>query len=346
MINWSTDKYIQFRRDYPVKTNRELCRDYGITLSQVITLGHRLSLEKARPKKQVVWTDEETARFISRYPIAHNKALATDFHISLRTVQRKAKTLGLKKNPILEDMQQKRQAIVSLYDSLSNRRIARRLHVSTKTVSRVAAELGLTLTKAEQTTLRSEQFERAFRYERYCRDNQLSHRMTRPLGFDKKRKNLEYRLTADGYFLAAHSDKVYFPSQLHRHLVRERNAESLGMVFIEYPLASTQANNEGAYTPENIINSSTMIIKGKITEATPVRPVKGRNGQTWDMQQFVLETDDERPQRCAFEVHGDNIAKFNIQNGEHLTVDITMTATHGSKGDWFSHNRAVNVTRQ
>ena len=209
----------------------------------------------------------------------------------------------------------------------------------------MAKEMGLTLSNEEQNKLRSEMLTNAFWYEDHCRTNLLSHYMIRVLGFDKKRKNMEYRLAADGYMVCSYCDKVYYMASMKRHPIREKHAEMMGMVFIEYPETATESN-EGAYAPENLINSSSMIIKGKIIEAAPVREFTDSKGVKCNVQDCVLETDEESHQQCAFEVYGSNISKFNIKKDEHLAVDITMKAQSGHNGSWFNNFRAVNVTRE
>lgn len=67
MIEWTKDTIEQFRKDYPVMTNKALSLKYGITISRLQTQAHKLSLEKAAPRKQIYWDDDMLARFIKRY---------------------------------------------------------------------------------------------------------------------------------------------------------------------------------------------------------------------------------------------------------------------------------------
>lgn len=258
MIEWKKETIDQFRKDYPQMTNEALSHKYGITISQLRTQAHKLSLEKASPRKQIKWDTETLAKFIKRYKECRTSVVAEEMKISTRSAQRKAKELGLTKNSELEEKKEQRQKVASMYGSMSNRKIARKLHISKNTVSDMADEMGLALSKEEQNKMRSEILTHAFWYEDYCRTNMLSHNMVRTLGFDKKRKNMEYRLAADGYLVLGHCDKVYYTASIKRHPVRERHAEMMGMVFIDYP-QTTIESNEGAYAPENLINSSTLI---------------------------------------------------------------------------------------
>ena len=87
-----------------------------------------------------------------------------------------------------------------------------------------------------------------------------------------------------------------------------------------------------------------MEIFGKIICALPIRSgVSAKSGKPWQSASYVLETQDQYPKRMAFDVFGqDNIAKFNIQVGESLTVSFDIDA-HEYQGRWFNAVRAWRV---
>lgn len=87
-----------------------------------------------------------------------------------------------------------------------------------------------------------------------------------------------------------------------------------------------------------------MEIFGKIICALPIRSgVSAKSGKPWQSASYVLETQDQYPKRMAFDVFGqDNIAKFNIQVGESLTVSFDIDA-HEYQGRWFNAVRAWSV---
>lgn len=89
-----------------------------------------------------------------------------------------------------------------------------------------------------------------------------------------------------------------------------------------------------------------MEITGKITHALEVRSgTSSRTGNEWKSQSFVIETHDQYPRRCVFDVFGeDRLRDFNIQVGEELTVSFDIDAREYN-GRWFNSVRAWKVDR-
>ena len=72
-----------------------------------------------------------------------------------------------------------------------------------------------------------------------------------------------------------------------------------------------------------------MQISGKITHVLPERSgVSQRSGTEWRCGSYVVETLEQYPKKCNFEVFGtDKIQQFNIQVGQLLTLILTSTHT-------------------
>ncbi len=89
-----------------------------------------------------------------------------------------------------------------------------------------------------------------------------------------------------------------------------------------------------------------MEIEGKIIAVIPAREgVSARTGTQWKSQDYVIETHDQYPRRCCFNVFGsDKIQLFNIQVGEELRVSFDIDA-HEYQGRWFNSVRAWKVER-
>ena len=89
-----------------------------------------------------------------------------------------------------------------------------------------------------------------------------------------------------------------------------------------------------------------MEIEGKIIAVLPPKEgVSSRTGNPWMTQDYVLETHDQYPRRCCFNVFGsDKIQLFNIQIGEELRVSFDIDA-HEYQGRWFNSIRAWKVER-
>ena len=71
--------------------------------------------------------------------------------------------------------------------------------------------------------------------------------------------------------------------------------------------------------------------------------VSQRSGSEWKVASYVLETMEQYPRKCCFEVFGtDRIAQFNIQVGQILTVSLDIDAREYN-GRWYNQIRAWKV---
>ena len=69
------------------------------------------------------------------------------------------------------------------------------------------------------------------------------------------------------------------------------------------------------------------------------------SGNAWTKQTFVLKTVEQYPKHCAFTVFGaEKLAKFNIQQGETVTVYLDIDA-HEYQGKWYNSINAYRVDR-
>lgn len=89
-----------------------------------------------------------------------------------------------------------------------------------------------------------------------------------------------------------------------------------------------------------------MEIAGKIIQALEPRVgTSQRSGNPWKVQSFVIETHEQYPKRCVFDVFGeDRLREFNIQAGEELVVSFDIDA-HEYQGRWYNSVRAWRVQR-
>ncbi|MDD7251340.1 MAG: DUF3127 domain-containing protein [Prevotellaceae bacterium] len=87
-----------------------------------------------------------------------------------------------------------------------------------------------------------------------------------------------------------------------------------------------------------------MNIQGKIIfVGEPRSGVSQRNNQPWKSQDFVIETHDQYPRKCMFNVFGeDKLNQFNIKVGDELSVDFDIDA-HEYNGRWYNSIRAWRV---
>ena len=84
-----------------------------------------------------------------------------------------------------------------------------------------------------------------------------------------------------------------------------------------------------------------MDISGKIIFVLPERGgVSQRDGREWKVASYVIETLEQYPRKCCFEVFGiDRINQLNIQVGQMLTVSVDIDA-HEYNGRWYNQIRA------
>ena len=89
-----------------------------------------------------------------------------------------------------------------------------------------------------------------------------------------------------------------------------------------------------------------MEITGKIIYVGEARGgVSARTGNSWKTQDFVIETMEQYPRKCVFNVFGeDRLREFNIQAGEVLTVSFDIDAREYN-GRWYNDVRAWKVAR-
>ncbi|MDO4190323.1 MAG: DUF3127 domain-containing protein [Bacteroidales bacterium] len=88
-----------------------------------------------------------------------------------------------------------------------------------------------------------------------------------------------------------------------------------------------------------------MDITGKIVEIGEERSGESRNGGTWRRKEYVIAYKEEnatQQRQMMFEVANDNIDRFNLQQGQMVTISIDIDA-HEYQGKWFNSIRAWRV---
>lgn len=87
-----------------------------------------------------------------------------------------------------------------------------------------------------------------------------------------------------------------------------------------------------------------MEIKGKIIAVLPLRSgVSQKDGKSWMTQDYVIETLEQYPKRCLFNVFGEEkIKEYNLQVGSEVTVKFDINAREYN-GRWYNDIRAWKV---
>ncbi|MDR0743599.1 MAG: DUF3127 domain-containing protein [Tannerella sp.] len=86
-----------------------------------------------------------------------------------------------------------------------------------------------------------------------------------------------------------------------------------------------------------------MEVKGKIIAVQPVQSGEGKNG-AWKKQDYVIEYEQnsQYPRKMMFNLWGDKIDQYNIQEGQILSVSFDIDCREYN-GRWYNDIRAWRV---
>jgi hypothetical protein len=89
-----------------------------------------------------------------------------------------------------------------------------------------------------------------------------------------------------------------------------------------------------------------MELNGRIIAVLPLQTGQGRNGE-WKKQEYVLEynSDSQYPKRMCFNLWGEKVDQFKIQEGQNLTVSFDIDCRE-FQGRWYNDIRAWRVIEQ
>lgn len=87
-----------------------------------------------------------------------------------------------------------------------------------------------------------------------------------------------------------------------------------------------------------------MDVVGKIIAALPPKSGTSQStGKPWQVNTYVLQTNEQTPKNIAFDVFGaDRVERYNLKVGDMVTVSIDIDA-HEYNGRWYNQIRAWNV---
>ncbi len=85
-------------------------------------------------------------------------------------------------------------------------------------------------------------------------------------------------------------------------------------------------------------------IEGKVVQVLEEQSGTSKNGP-WRKQEFILETQDQYPQKVCITQWGDNIDQFNVQEGEQLTAHVDIQSREYN-GRWYTDVKAWKIERQ
>ena len=87
-----------------------------------------------------------------------------------------------------------------------------------------------------------------------------------------------------------------------------------------------------------------MDVVGKIIAALPPKSGTSQStGKPWQVNSYVLQTNEQTPKNIAFDVFGaERVEQYNLKVGDMVTVSIDIDA-HEYNGRWYNQIRAWNV---
>ena len=90
-----------------------------------------------------------------------------------------------------------------------------------------------------------------------------------------------------------------------------------------------------------------MDVVGKIIAALPPKSGTSQStGKPWQVNAYVLQTNEQTPKNIAFDVFGaERVEQYNLKVGDMVTVSIDIDA-HEYNGRWYNQIRAWNVVNR
>ena len=86
-------------------------------------------------------------------------------------------------------------------------------------------------------------------------------------------------------------------------------------------------------------------LSGKIIAVLDRKSGISKTGTSWSVQQYVIETHEQYPQKMCFDVFGeDKISQFNIQIGDELKLFFDVDAREYN-GRWYNSFKAWKVEK-
>lgn len=86
-----------------------------------------------------------------------------------------------------------------------------------------------------------------------------------------------------------------------------------------------------------------MDIVGKIIQVLPLQEGIGKTGNTWKVQGYVLETQEQYPRKVQFEVFGEDRIKDNMCNVDDIVTVSFDIESREFNGRWYTSIRAWRV---
>lgn len=84
-------------------------------------------------------------------------------------------------------------------------------------------------------------------------------------------------------------------------------------------------------------------ITGRVVDVLEEESGTGKHGP-WRKQEFILETEGQYPKQVCVAQWGDNIEKFDVEEGERVTAHIDIQSRE-YQGRWYTDVKAWRIER-
>lgn len=86
-----------------------------------------------------------------------------------------------------------------------------------------------------------------------------------------------------------------------------------------------------------------MELNGKIVQVLARQTGQGKNG-TWEKQEYIIETEGQYPKKVCFNLWGDKIAQFGLQENDQVQISFDLESREYN-GRWYTDVKAWNVKK-
>ena len=83
-------------------------------------------------------------------------------------------------------------------------------------------------------------------------------------------------------------------------------------------------------------------IYGTVQAALPLQSGTSKNGNEWKKQEYILETIEQYPRKVKFDLFGDKVDQYPLQQGNVVTLSVNIESREFN-GRWYTDVRAWKV---
>ncbi len=87
-------------------------------------------------------------------------------------------------------------------------------------------------------------------------------------------------------------------------------------------------------------------LKGRLIKKLPVVTGESRNGNKWEKQEFVIETEEQYPRKICISLWGDRVRELEkFQEGDMVTASVNIESREYNER-WYTDVRAWRLQKE